>query len=156
MNHQNTKTSGNRKRIADEIMARIGKSVILVFLIVAAAVICMAGWTIITSKEKELTLESQAASNQLNAFLDQYTRGAEQLAVHPDIKHIMNEIKSGNNISKAQKMDAVLDYLVNIANTDTENVMAVWSSDLDSSSLIQSDGYISNDDWDITGRGWYG
>ena len=156
MNHQNTKTSGNRKRIADEIMARIGKSVILVFLIVAAAVICMAGWTIITSKEKELTLESQAASNQLNAFLDQYTRGAEQLAVHPDIKHIMNEIKSGNNISKAQKMDAVLDYLVNIANTDTENVMAVWSSDLDSSSLIQSDGYISNDDWDLTGRGWYG
>ena len=50
-------------------------------------------------------------------------------------------------------MDAVLDYLVNIANTDTENVMAVWSSDLDSSSLIQSDGFISNDDWDITGRG---
>lgn len=156
MNQQNTKTTGNRKRIADEIMAHIGKSVIFVFFIVAAVVICMAGWTIITSKEKELVLESKAASNQLTAFLDQYTRGVEQLAVHPDIKHIMNEIKSGDNISKAEKMDAVLDYLVNIANTDTENVMAVWISDLDASALIQSDGFVSEDGWDITGRGWYG
>lgn len=156
MNQQNTKTSGNRKRIADEIMARIGKSVIFVFFIVAAVVICMAGWTIITSKEKELVLESKAASNQLTAFLDQYTRGAEQLAVHPDIKHIMNEIKPGDDISKAEKVDAILNYLVNIANTDTENVMAVWISDLDASALIQSDGFVSEDGWDITGRGWYG
>ena len=33
MNQQNVKTTSNRKRIADEIMARIGKSVILVFLV---------------------------------------------------------------------------------------------------------------------------
>lgn len=156
MNQQNVKTTSNRKRIADEIMARIGKSVILVFLVVAVVVICMVGWTIMTSKEKELTLESKAASNQLTAFLDQYTKGVEQLAVNPDIKHIMSEIKSGDNIVKAEKMDAVLSYLVSIANTDTENVMAVWISDLDASALIQSDGFVSEDGWDITGRGWYG
>lgn len=155
MNQQNTKTTGNRKRIADEIMTHIGKSVILVFLVVAFVVICMAGWTIITSKEQELTLESRAASNQLTAFLDQYTRGAEQLAVNPDIIDIMNEIKPGDNILKAKKMDTVMEYLVNIANTDAENVMAVWLSDLDASALAQSDGFVGDGSWDITGRGWY-
>ena len=155
MNQQNVKTTSNRKRIADEIMAHIGKSVILVFLVVAVVVICMAGWTIMTSKEKELTLESRAASNQLTAFLAQYTRGAEQMAVNPDIIDIMNEIKAGDNIVNAEKMDAVLDYLIRIANTDTENVMAVWISDLDASALVQSDGFVSDENWDITGRGWY-
>ncbi len=109
-----------------------------------------------SSKKNELTLESKAASNQLTAFIDQYTRGVEQLAVNPDIKHIMNEVKPGDDILQADKMDAVMDYLVNIANTDTENVMAVWISDLDASKLAQSDGYVSGEGWDITGRGWYG
>ena len=156
MNQQHTKTPGTRKRIADEIMTQIGKSVILVFLIVAAVAICMVAWTIMSSKEKELTLESKAASNQLTAFIDQYTRGVEQLAVNPDIIHIMNEIKPGDDIQKAEKMDAVMEYLIDIANTDTENVMAVWLSDLDASALAQSDGFVSDADWDITGRGWYG
>ena len=156
MKQQNTPKTGNRKRIADEIMRQIGKSVIIVFLIVAAVAICMVGWSIMTSREKELTLESRAASNQLTAFLDQYTRGAEQLAVHPDIKHIMNETQPGDNILDAEKMDAVMEYLVSIAGTDTENVMAVWISDLDTSSLVQSDGFVSDENWDITGRGWYG
>ena len=156
MNHQNTKTPATRKRIADEIMTQIGKSVILVFLVVAAVAIFMVAWTIMSSKKNELTLESKAASNQLTAFIDQYTRGVEQLAVNPDIKHIMNEVKPGDDILQADKMDAVMDYLVNIANTDTENVMAVWLSDLDASKLAQSDGYVSGEGWDITGRGWYG
>lgn len=34
--------------------------------------------------------------------------------------------------------------------------MAVWISDLDASALIQSDGFVSENGWDITGRGWYG
>lgn len=156
MNQQHTKTPGTRKRIADEIMTQIGKSVILVFLIVAAVAICMVAWTIMSSKEKELTLESKSASNQLTAFIDQYTRGVEQLAVNPDIIHIMNEVKPGDDIQKAEKMDAVMKYLIDIANTDTENVMAVWLSDLDASALAQSDGFVSDADWDITGRGWYG
>lgn len=52
MNQQNTQKPATRKRIADEIMTQIGKSVILVFLIVAAVAICMVAWTIMSSKEK--------------------------------------------------------------------------------------------------------
>lgn len=154
MSTQN-KTTKSRKRIADEIMYQIGKSVILVFLIVAIIAIVMVGWTIMTSKETELTLESSAAANQLTGFLDQYIRGVEQLSVNPEIKDVMRQTGAGDDILHADNMDTVKANLVNIANTDPENTMAVWISDLDASVLTQSDGFTSGEGWDVTTREWY-
>ena len=151
------KSTGKKKKgIADEILTQIGGSVIFVFLLIAVIAIFMVGWLSITSKKTELTQESIAAANQLAGFLEQYTKSVEQLAVNPEIKHVMGETKPGDDISKAEQMDTVMENLVHIANTDTENVMAAWISDLDASILTQSDGFTSGEDWDITGRGWYG
>lgn len=155
MKHQKEK-KGSKKKIANEILQQIGGSVIFVLLLIAVVAICMVGWLIITSKEKELTQESNAAANQLTGFLEQYTKSAEQLSVNPEIKSVMQEIKAGDDILQAKNMDTVMDNLIKIANTDKENVMAVWMSDLDASALAQSDGFISEEGWDITGRGWYG
>ncbi len=150
------KRTNAKKKIADEILYQIGGSAIFVLLIIAVAAICMVGWLIITSKETELTQESNAAASQITGFLEQYTKNVEQLAVNPEVKHVLKETKPGDDFSSAEKMDTVMDNLIGIANTDTENVMAVWISDLDTSSLKQSDGFTSEDGWDITGRGWYG
>lgn len=150
------KETRSKKKIADEILHQIGGSAILVLLVTAVVAICMAGWLIITSKETELTQESMAAANQLTGFLEQYTKSVEQLSVNPDIKDIMTETMAGDDMQQAEKMEAVMEYLIKIANTDKENVMAVWISDLDASALAQSDGFISEEGWDITGRGWYG
>lgn len=148
-------TTKPKKRIADEIMNQIGKSVILVFLIVAIVAIVMVGWTIMTSKETELTLESSAAANQLTGFLDQYIRGVEQLAVNPEIKDVMLQTGAGDDILQADNMDTVRANLLSVANTDPENTMAVWISDLDASVLTQSDGFTSGEGWDVTTREWY-
>lgn len=153
---QQKKRKTSKKRIADEILQQIGGSVIIVFLLIAVVAMFMVGWLSISSKEKELIQESNAAANQLTGFLEQYIKCTEQLAQNPEIKQVMNEIKPGDDISKAEKMETVLENLIHIANTDTENVMATWISDLDASALIQSDGFVSDEDWDITGRGWYG
>ena len=98
------KTTNSRKRIADEILHQIGGSVIL---------------------------ESYGAANQLTGFLEQYTKSVGQLAANPEIKDVMIETKAGDDIRKAQKMDTVMENLVSIANTDTENLLAVWISDWD-------------------------
>lgn len=150
------KGTNSKKKIADEILYQIGGSVIFVLLLIAAVAICMVGWLSITSKKTELIQESNAAANQLTGFLEQYTRSVEQLAVNPEIKSIMMEAESFDAFWQAEKMDTAMENLVGIANTDTENVMAVWLSDLDTSTLAQSDGFKSEEGWDITGRGWYG
>ena len=148
--------TNKRKRIADEILRQIGGSVIFVLLLIAVVAIGMVGWLIVTSKQTELTQESNAAANQLTGFLEQYTKSVEQLAANPEIKYVMAQTKAGDDIRQTEKMDTVMENLVSIAATDTENVMAVWISDLDASVLTQSDGYTSAEGWDITGRGWYG
>lgn len=145
-----------KKRIADEILYQIGGSVIFVFLLIAAAAVCMVGWLSISSKKTELVQESNAAANQLTGFLQQYIKNVEQLAVNPEVKQVLSQTKAGDDIRQAEKMDTVMQNLVGIANTDTENVMAAWISDLDASALTQSDGFTSEEGWDITGRGWYG
>lgn len=149
------KITNSKKRIADEILHRIGGSVILVLLIIAVVSIYMVGWLSITAKETELIQESNAAANQLTGFLEQYTKSVEQLAANPEIKYVMMNTKSGDDIRETKKMDTVMENLINISNTDSENVMAVWISDLDASVLTQSDGFTSEEGWDITGRGWY-
>lgn len=149
------KKNNSKKRIADEILHRIGGSVILVLLIIAVVSIYMVGWLSITAKETELIQESNAAANQLTGFLEQYTKSVEQLAANPEIKYVMMNTKSGDDIRETKKMDTVMENLINISNTDSENVMAVWISDLDASVLTQSDGFTSEEGWDITGRGWY-
>ncbi len=153
---QKKNKANSRQRIADEILYQIGGSVILVFLLVAIIATCMVSWLSITSKRTELIEESNAAANQLTGFLEQYTKSAELLAANPEVKEVMNEIKAGDDIRQAKKMDTVMDNLVNIAATDSDNVMAAWISDLDASALTQSDGFTSEEGWDITGRGWYG
>lgn len=153
---QQKKRKNSKKRIADEILHQIGGSAIIVFLLIAVVSIFMVGRLSITAKETELRQESNAAANQITGFLEQYTKSVEQLAQNPEIKEVMNEIKPGDDIRQAKKMDTVMKNLVNIANTDTENVMATWISDLDASALTQSDGFTSEEGWDITGRGWYG
>ena len=155
MNQENKQSTGAKKRIADEIMYQIGKSVTLVFLIVAIVALIMVGWTIMTSKATELTLESSAAANQLTGFLEQYTRSVEQLTVNPEIKDVMLQTGAGDDILQADKMNTVRKNLLNIVNTDPENIMSVWIADLDASVLTQSDGFTTEEGWDVTTREWY-
>lgn len=145
-----------KKKIADEILRQIGGSAILIFLLIAATAVGMTGWLSITAKKTELTAESTAVANELTGFLQQYIKSAEQLAANPEIRYVMEHTTGSDNFRQAEKMDTVLDNLIGIAATDSENVMAAWVSDLDTSSLVQSDGFVSGEDWDITGRGWYG
>ncbi len=155
MSQQKNQATKPRKRIADEILKQIGKSVILVFLVVAAVAICMVGWSIITSKETELTLESHAAANQLTGFLEQYTKGVENLSINPEIRQVFEETKPGDDIRAAEKTDSVVDNLNGIAKLDPSNIMAVWIADSDASIFMQSDGSASGEGWDITTREWY-
>lgn len=159
MKHQKKGTKetnlSTKKKIADEILQQVGGSVILVLLLIAAVAIGMVGWLSITSKKTELTEESNAVANQLTGFLQQYTKSVEQLAVNPEIQYVMEHTAPGDDIGRTEKKDTVLDNLVRIVATDSENVMAAWMADLDASSFILSDGFTSEEGWDITSRGWY-
>lgn len=143
------------KRIADEIMLEIGRSVVIVFLVVAVMSIVMVRSVIMSSKQEELTLESRAASYQLADFFDQYLRTVKLLAVNPQIRNVAEQTKAGESMLNTEGFDTVFDNLVDVTGTDAENIMAAWVGDIDSNMIAQSDGYVSGEDFEITQRAWY-
>lgn len=155
MSRKKERSMHSKKRIADEIMLQIGKSVLAVFVIVAFISIFMVRGAIMSSKETELTLDSEAASQELAGFFQQYIKSTEQLAVNPELRSLLQETKPGDRILESEHMDTVHHNLVNIVATDPDNILATWIADLDTSTLTQSDGYTSGEDWVFTERVWY-
>lgn len=148
---------GNRKKgkIAEEIRKRIGRSVLIAYIVVEVIIVIIMGQTVYYNKKAQLTLESESAANRLAGFFEKYERETQTLALNPQIQSVLSETKAGDNILSAKAMGYVEKYLVDSAGADSENVMAVWIADLDASVITQSDGYTSPDGWDITGRAWY-
>lgn len=144
-----------RKKITDEILKQIGKSVLLVFVIVAVAAIVMVRSTIVSSQEQELKLESESAMHELTGFLEKYAKVAEQLAVNPELRTLLSETTPGDSILEHEKMDTVRKYLQNVVGTDPDNFMASWIADMDTSVLTQSDNFTSDESWIFSERVWY-
>lgn len=144
-----------RKGIADQIKIRIGRDVLIVFLLVAVVSIFMVRSVVMSAKQTELTLESESASYQLAVFFDQYTRMTEQMAVNPEIRQVLRDTKQGDLITQTKGYDTVYQNMMNIAGVDSENILAAWIGDVDASVLTQSDGYTSGEGWDITSRPWF-
>ncbi len=152
------KTTGkklqNKKKIADEIMLQVGKYILLVFLIVAFVSIFMIRASIMSSKETELTLESESAANQLADYFDPYMKVAEQMAVNPQIQKLLLDTKSGDSLIKQDGYATVFQNMVNIAGTDKENIMAAWIADIDANMVTQSDEFTSGEGWEFYDRAW--
>ena len=133
---------GNRKKgkIAEEIRKRIGRSVLIAYIVVEVIIVIIMGQTVYYNKKAQLTLESESAANRLAGFFEKYERETQTLALNPQIQSVLSETKAGDNILSAKAMGDVEKYLVDAAGADSENVMAVWIADLDASVITQSDG----------------
>lgn len=144
-----------KKGIAYQIQTQVGRNVIAVFLLVAIVSIVMVYNVVMEARETELTLESESASYQLADFFDKYIRMTEQMAANPQIQQVLSDTKKGDRITEVEGYQTVYENMVNIAGVDSENILAAWIGDADASVLTQSDGYTSDDGWDITQRQWF-
>lgn len=59
------KSDGAKGRIANQIRGQIGSSVLIVYILVEVLIVVIVTQTVYDSKKTQLTLESEASSNQL-------------------------------------------------------------------------------------------
>ena len=115
-----TKKAHSKRRIADEIMFQVGRSVLLVFLIVAVVSVFLVRWLVTSSKETELELQSASAADRMEGFFVQYTKTSAQLAINPEIRYVLSETTPGDSILDTDKMETVKQNLINVVETDSE------------------------------------
>ena len=145
----------NQEKISKKIARQIGIPTCIIFLIVAVVMAVVVKLQLDTSNEKELTLESQSASNELNTFFQQYMKSVSHLAVNPQVKSVISSASPNTPIIQTTDYPSVLQYMVNMQQEDSDNIMAVWIASVDANVLTQSDGYTSGKDFQITSREWY-
>lgn len=141
--------------IAEQIMFRIGKIIVLVIVVIAFFSIFMVQKLVMESKQNELTLESEVAAQQLTGFFDQYMKMTEQMAVNPQIRSLLTDTRAGQDITSMPGYPTVFDNMQNITSTDSSNILATWIADIDANVVTQSDKFTSGEGWEITERVWY-
>ena len=144
-----------KKGIASQIQSKIGKSVILVFIIVAVVMGVLINSMITDSNNMELTLESKAASYQLADFFNKYCSLTEEITTNLTIQDYLKQVKEHSEITQNKKFSTVMKTLQKVQKIDENNILSAWIADLEPSAVIMSDGYISEEGWDVTSRPWY-
>ena len=141
--------------ISGQIQNRIGKSVITVLLIIAVFSIIMVNKIVNEANDTELKLESQVVAHQLAEFLAPFETMTDQLAVNAELQLLMQTLSVSKNTAKHSGYPDALANIQHIQTLDTENIKAVWFADIDASMAAMSDGYITEEGWDITTRPWF-
>lgn len=144
-----------KKQISKEIALRILSVVIAIFAVFSIVITIMLGNISLSAQKNDLELQSKAASYQLETFFKKYTTIVEQMALNPDIQDILTDTKAGDSIVKSSYYQEVFRELQQDQASDSANILAAWIGDIDANVFTQSDGYTSDNTFDITGREWY-
>ncbi|MBU5478868.1 HAMP domain-containing protein [Eubacterium sp. MSJ-13] len=144
-----------RKHISAQLTRQILTVVLAIFVVFSIITTIMIGNISLNAKKNNLTLQSQSSSNELETFFGKYTTIVEQMALNPDIQSILTDTKKGDYIKDNSMYNDVFSELKKITDSDSDNIQASWIGDIDNNSLTQSDGYISDDSFEITKREWY-
>lgn len=154
-NIQELLPNNNKHSISSQIQNGIGRSVLAVMFVVAFISIIMVNNIVNDANDKELQLESQVVSYQMAEFLAPFETMTEQLAVNTELQLLLNTLSLQKNTAKHSGYPDALANIQQIQELDTTNIRAVWFADVDASMAAMSDGYITEEGWDITARPWF-
>lgn len=144
-----------QKKISAQITIQILSVVLAIFLIFSVIMTIMIGQTSLSAQKNDLSLQSKASSYELETFFEKYITIVEQMALNPDIQTILTTTKADESIKDNSLYNDVFSELKKITDSDNKNIQASWIGDIDNNSLTQSDGYVSDDSFEITKREWY-
>lgn len=149
------KKQETRGKIQKEILVQIGR-IVISFLAILAVVMGFMLTSIVNDANKtEIQLRSEVASWEVSDFFQPYLGMVENMAMNPQAQQVLLDTVEGKNIKRQKDYATTERYLYNLAKGDDNPVDAAWLVDLDSSSLMMSNGYTSNGGFDASQYEWY-
>lgn len=143
------------KSLLAKILIFIGVPVVLSYCIVGLILLNLVRVNVDQLTEEKLEAKSETASVEMEKFFDRYRNSADQLSKSVQIQKLFTDLKPGTKIQDSQDFADVIQSLKNNSDTDQENILSIWISDFDSSQLAQSNGFVSDADYQISDRPWY-
>ncbi len=144
-----------KKSLLLKLLLSIGLPVAIIFSITSLIVLTSVQQSVTKLATGELVERSQAASHEISAYFSKYIEVAKQMATNSQFDSVFAKTVPGTKITSVDGFAEVKKTLDAVQQTDPENILVSWISDIDSSQYTQSDGYTSGADWNITDRPWY-
>ena len=141
--------------IANQILTKIRRVVIIIFEIIALLCIVFVSRIITESNDTELALESTAAAYEMENYFGPFKRMVEQQAIDSEVRFYMKTLFKSVNTKKHSGYHGILSRLQSTQAIDPDNILGAWIADDDASMVAISDGFVSEEGWDITSRPWY-
>ena len=144
-----------KKGIAIQIQTKIGKTVGIIFIVVAIVVGLVTTNSITDANNTELTLESESSAYQLSDFFNQYCSIAEGMTTNLHIQEYLDTTMFYTDVRVNENFEYIMNTLKSIQALDSDTILAAWIADSDASVIVMSDGYISEEGWQVSSRPWY-
>ena len=149
------KKETGRGRIQREILVQIGK-IVISFLVILAIVIDIMLTSIVNDANKtEIRLRAEVASWEVSDYFQPYHGMVENMAMNPQAQQVLIDTVEGKNIKRQKDYATTEKFLYNLAKGEDNPIDAAWLADLDSMSLMMSNGYTSSGEFDATQYEWY-
>ena len=128
-----------KKGIAIQIQTKIGKTVGIIFIVVAIVVGLVTTNSITDANNTELTLESESAAYQLSDFFNQYCSIAEGMTTNLHIQEYLDTTMVYTDVRVNENFEYIMNTLKGIQALDPDTILASWIADSVSSVIIMSD-----------------
>lgn len=152
---QGAKQDQNKQGITYQLQSKIGMSVVTIMVVVMVVVIVVVYSMLTNANNTQLQQDSEAAALDVEKYFAPFQRMVEQESVNADVHALMSTTGAGQLISDNALYPDVYAQLQRLQKLDDENIMSCWIADMDANVLMQSDGYVSGDDFDLTTRAYY-
>ena len=130
-----------KKGISNQIQTKIGRSVGIIFAVVAVIVVALANSTITEANNTELRLESKAASYQLTDFFNKYSSLADGMKTNVQIQGYMRTSETYSDVRTNEYFSDVMKAVKGVKDVHPDHILTAWAADADSNGIIMSDGF---------------
>ena len=144
-----------KKQIFNKMLLGISVPVVVTFLVSGVIISNRVGESMKVQSSQTLDAASLAAANQVDSFLGSYLARMKGASSSQQAEEFLEGASGDMKLLDSEGYPAMKATLDKIQATDSQNILASWIADIDTSQAAMSDGYITEPGWDVTTRPWY-
>ena len=130
-------------------------AILIVLAIIVTVSVVNTVWAL---KDKDIENQLEAVSNQVTQYFDPFFVSEKFVADRPSVKQIFTEVEQGPSTYSFETStfyQQTLQDLQYAGSVAGDAVQSVWLAGVKNNQVMQSNGNITDDSFDITGRIWY-
>lgn len=142
------------KSIRMDMFRWLGIPLILVFGVLIVLVLGSVRKTLLEATDETIQADTKAVAIKVASHFERYSLMADGMANNQQFIDILEQLKPNFRVQQAEGFAESFKTLERIHKKD-ENIVAVWIAHIKSNQLWASDGYFSDERWNIHDRDWY-